>query len=952
MEHVQAESAKDEHENCFFQKRDPWGHGSALWVMVLLIFLAPLAISSLRHIRLENNVESWLPDNDPATVEYNWCRDHFPNQEMLILTWEGSTINDPRLPILLGKLQGKIEEDGELRGGLPYVDSVIHAGDVIHKMVEHGVDPQEAIRRLEGTFIGTGRIKVRLTDAGKEERERTIQLIKDDAKTMLDIDLVITESVRQWQPNLTQEELFEALYLTYLPEQTLNENGEETEPLAAVMPVHDFQISWKGMSGQSEKIPQLITLVKNELGFGTSEEPQGRRLVDDCFQAVGSPISVMIALSSAGVADKIVAIEAIRKVATDSFIPAEQLILGGRMVAGAELNAGVIKAAWDPGAEVWYKKSVILLSGLVGILFALISLRSLRLGVLVIGISYYAALLGMSLVPLSGGSMNMVLVVMPTLLMVLSLSGGIHVANYWKHAVWEDPSRAVSIATKMARTPCLMAAFTTALGFISLAGSQLSPVRSFGIYSAIGTVVSVGMVLYGLPAFLQLLPLRRVKPEEVNPQIWLNYGAFVCRRWGLLSIATICISIVCSLGLYMFQVETKIIKYFPDHSEIVQSYQHIEDTLAGITPVEIIVRFDQAAQQKLRFLERLEVVRAVEENIRKHPEVSGAISLADFQPVRTVPGEDASTRDKIFYNRRSNETEKRIKEHETEGASEFLAMTKYMSSPALTVPQGADELWRINAQAAALSDADYSHLTEELGACVQSVTKYHPGTTHIVTGTVPLFLRTQKAVLSSMIWSSGMAFCLIGLVMVFVLKDVLAGILSMVPNFLPVISVFGLISWFGQRVDVGTMVTASVALGIAVDGTLHLLTWFRNGLRKGYSRRKSVVIALSHCAPAMWQTSAAVGIGLLVLLPADLLLISRFGWVMASLIAAALIGDLVLLPSLLVGPLGMIIERRVTGRVALTAEVAEVEKDNFESVKPAPAPHFKITARPRKHSKR
>ena len=66
------------------------------------------------------------------------------------------------------------------------------------------------------------------------------------------------------------------------------------------------------------------------------------------------------------------------------------------------------------------------------------------------------------------------------------------------------------------------------------------------------------------------------------------------------------------------------------------------------------------------------------------------------------------------------------------------------------------------------------------------------------------------------------------------------------------------------------------------------------------------MIALSHCGPAMWQTSAAVGIGLLVLFPADLLLISRFGWLMASLIGAALIGDLVLLPSLLVGPLGII----------------------------------------------
>jgi hypothetical protein len=74
----------------------------------------------------------------------------------------------------------------------------------------------------------------------------------------------------------------------------------------------------------------------------------------------------------------------------------------------------------------------------------------------------------------------------------------------------------------------------------------------------------------------------------------------------------------------------------------------------------------------------------------------------------------------------------------------------------------------------------------------------------------------------------------------------------------------------------------------------------------------------------MWQTSAAVGIGLLVLFPADLLLISRFGWLMACLIGAAFIGDMVLLPCLLVGPLGMLIERRIQ----LNNEVIETDADS------------------------
>ena len=203
-----------------------------------------------------------------------------------------------------------------------------------------------------------------------------------------------------------------------------------------------------------------------------------------------------------------------------------------------------------------------------------------------------------------------------------------------------------------------------------------------------------------------------------------------------------------------------------------------------------------------------------------------------------------------------------------------------------------------------------------------------------MTGTVPLFLRTQRAVLDSLIKSSLLAFGLIACVMIWVLKDPVAGMISMIPNFLPVVSIFGLVSWFGQKIDIGTMVTASVAMGIAVDGTLHLLTWFRDGIRNGMSRKCAIHNALLHCGPAMWQTSAAVGLGLLVLFPADLLLISRFGWLMACLIGAAFIGDMVLLPCLLVGPLGMLIERRIH----LNGEVKKSEESSVTITVPGRHP--------------
>jgi uncharacterized protein len=927
---------------CFFQKRDPWGQGFSLWVMALLLFLAPLAVMSLRHVRMDNNVENWLPENDPSAQEYAWCRDYFPESEKLVLTWPGCTYDDPRLPILKGQLEGRIDADGMRRGGLPYVESVVHAGDILQRMVGYGVSYEEAMRRLEGTFVGRGRIKLRLTPEGLDNFDETVRLIRDGAARRFDLHLTVHDPLAPWSPDDYQEETFEALAARFPAEET-------TELPTVEFGEHHLQLSWSGMGGAPETQQVLMEWIRDLQGRGIKGEQP--RLVEECYIAPGAPIAVLVGLSEAGLADRSAALAAIREAAQAALIPADQLVLGGRVVAGAELNAGVLKAAWNPGADVWFKKSVILLSGLVGILFALFSLRSFRLGLLVVGIAYYAALLGMTLVPLSGGTMNMVLIVMPTLLMVLALSGAIHVANYWKHAVWEDPENAVSRATRMARQPCLMAACTTALGLVSLAGSQLKPVREFGMYAAIGSLISVVMVLYGLPALLQMAPLRRVRPDEINSRWWLGFGHTIATRWKPLAVVCLVVAVCCIAGLQHFQVETKVIKYFPSDSQLVKDYEEIEDTLAGISPVEVVVRFNEQAQQDLRFLERLEIVRQVEEELRAHPEVSGTVSLADFQPVRLAPGSNAPTREKIFFNRRSNEAEKRIKNADESGAEEFLAMSEPNRRAASLASAGRldqktgkqrDELWRISAQAAVLSDADYTQLTNELAERVRGVTEAHAGMDYVVTGTVPLFLRTQKAVLESLIWSFVLAFCLIAGVMICILRDPIAGALSMIPNLLPVLSVFGLVSWFGQRIDIGTMVTASVALGIAVDGTLHLLTWFRDGLCRGYSRQQSLIAALSHCGPAMWQTSAAVGLGLLVLLPADLLLISRFGWLMSALILGALIGDLVLLPCLLVGPLGRLIEYRIRKRQEKKAQEPEEIPVAGQVPPPIPAPHLPL----------
>ncbi|MBX3440292.1 MAG: MMPL family transporter, partial [Planctomycetaceae bacterium] len=597
--------------------------------------------------------------------------------------------------------------------------------------------------------------------------------------------------------------------------------------------------------------------------------------------------------------------------------------------------------------ESWWphQRSVMMLSGAVGIALAFLFLRSLRLGLIVVAVSAYTTVLCTAFVPLAGDQMNMVLMVMPTLLNVLVLSGAIHVANYWKHAAVEDPRTAVPRAVMMARQPCVLASITTAIGLFSLISSDLRPVRQFGFYSAIGTLIALFTVLYVLPAMLQLWPVPRPRLKDVNSQFWDNYGKVLTRHCTTVAVASILLCAACCYGLVHFQTETKVIRYFPPNARVVQDCAAIEQQLAGVSSVETVLRFPPHLQSNTSFLERMEIVREVGRVIRENSQISGTISLADFQPRFVKPAEDAGTFDKIKYNRRSSEIERRIKAAEEPGTESFLQVARpipqFENPGDAGLNQPGEELWRVTAQAGMLGDANFTLLTSELDARIREVLTSHPEVRYVVTGTVPLFMRTQVAILKSLINSFAMAFVIIAFVMIYQLRSVSAGLLSMLPNLMPVGVVFGLVAWCGTRVDVGSMVTASVALGIAVDGTLHLITWFRNGVSEGLTRNEAVIKALSHCGPAMWQTSTAIACGLLMLLPAELLMISRFGWLMASLIVAALVGDLVILPSLLAGPLGSLIER-TTKRQDKQAAAASPAP----TVVPTSHPHFGLTKRP------
>jgi len=174
----------------------------------------------------------------------------------------------------------------------------------------------------------------------------------------------------------------------------------------------------------------------------------------------------------------------------------------------------------------------------------------------------------------------------------------------------------------------------------------------------------------------------------------------------------------------------------------------------------------------------------------------------------------------------------------------------------------------------------------------------------VYTGMIPLVYKTQRQLLISLNESIMWATVLIAVVMMFVLRSPMAGLISMIPNVFPIVMIFGALGWLGIKVDIGIMMTASVALGVAVDDTVHFLTWFRRGVTQGMNRVQAVMLAYDRCATAMLQTTIIGGLGLAVFATSTFTPTQQFGYLMISMLGAALIGDLLLLPAILAGPLG------------------------------------------------
>ncbi len=467
--------------------------------------------------------------------------------------------------------------------------------------------------------------------------------------------------------------------------------------------------------------------------------------------------------------------------------------------------------------------------------------------------------LTMTTIWLSGYEMNFILSSLPVMVMVFTTAAAIHFIGHFRHEYPRED--AVARAIKGVIRPSLFATITTVIGLVSLAVSDIGPIPAFGVAGAVGTVYSFLVGVFLTPAIVVGLGYRVPKHQatEVRLERWAMY---IVNHPLRVLIPGIMLTGFCAVGVTELRSLISPLDFLPSKDPVLQDTLLIQNTLTSPTSIEAVVDFGATGSS---FVDRLREVRRIEDKLDNVDNVCHALSLADFFP------EELS--------------------ENTLSLSKLASAANANGSIGGLMADGS-RLWRISLR---LFDDEPS----AVAATMNSLKACHLDTPIIFTGLAPLLEEAQGQIFDGFWKSFASAFVLITLVMVLALRSITAGLVAMIPNLTPIILVFGTLGLCDYAIDIGIMMTASIALGLAVDGTFHFLFSYRDCRKTSGCRYRAVRKAILQTGLPIISSALISGTGLLALGFSPFKPTMRFGVLMFCLLLAALIGDLVLLPAFL-----------------------------------------------------
>ena len=491
------------------------------------------------------------------------------------------------------------------------------------------------------------------------------------------------------------------------------------------------------------------------------------------------------------------------------------------------------------------------------------------------------------LMGLMGVTVNNVTIIIIPLVMALALSDTVHIFSHMDQSLlkrFKDETRALAHIISKVGLPCFLTTLTTAIGFLSLSVSEIPPIKEFAWIASAGMVFEFLFSFFFLPPLILFFnPSRLYRSYDSKSPLtrFLDQGFHFVSRFSRWVVATGVVLLVLAVGAStQLRVETNLLEFFKKSSPIRRALDVVESNLAGVGSLDI--SFKAGELDAFKDPANLRMIDKIQQFISKLEGVDKTISFVDF--IKDMH-QSFHNEDELFY----------AIPDSFELISQYLLL--YDSDDTEDYINGDYDRARLAVRISVHSTRQQQALIDKIQGMLDQID--HNGLEIRITGDAVEQVSVVDATVKSQIYSLGLATLVICVIMFLVFRSVGLAALSMLPNLFPILLNFGIMGAFDIPLDTGTALIAAVALGIAVDDTVHFLSEYQCRRAQGTAIPKVLASVIRVKGRAIISSSLILCLGFGVTMLSRFIPVVHFGLLCAIIMITAVIGDLVLLPAVI-----------------------------------------------------
>ena len=528
---------------------------------------------------------------------------------------------------------------------------------------------------------------------------------------------------------------------------------------------------------------------------------------------------------------------------------------------------------------VWLLPIVFIVIALI-LYFSFKSLRGVLMPLLTAGI---AVIWTIGIMVTAGHELTIILNIVPIILLAVGSAYTIHVINSFNVSKTTDINQTIIKALGYVIIPVVLAAVTTAIGFVSFVlGAYLTMIRDFGIFTAIGVMVSLILAIFFVPALTSVFSKNDNKKTAdltekktilshviLQPlsNLLFKHPKYIFSIWGILMVISI-------VGMFLIKTSTNMADYFKKDNPTRISEDLMQKKFGGSFPVFVV--FDGDVQSP----EVLKTMIKTEQFMKQDPNISITQSVADLIEQMN----DAML-----------EGEK-IPDDRTKIEQLWFLLDGQDIMPQLV----SEDLDRgiIQSKFASVENKEIEAFTKKMQQFIEE--NSNENCKIELTGMPSVYVRLNDSLIKSQFSSLLIALVLVVLIVGLIFRSFSKGIYATIPIIATILVLFGFMGFTGIPLDIATVLVGSIALGIGIDYSIHFISGFNAHLKENGDAEKAIEKTLLSSGKAIIINVTSVAAGFLVLLFSQLVPLQNFGLLVAISMFGSGLGSLTLLPVILI----------------------------------------------------